>query len=641
MKFHYQHLIELLKKTPTKAELSETLFQLGHENEIEGEIFDLELTPNRGDCLSLMGIARDLNFFFEYKDDLKIYDGAIEKFDFDFINYEPDSCPDISFLYIEIDNKIGSYKDYLQSYFQDLPNNRVNFFTDISNYVSYELGQPTHCYDFLSLQGTLELKKIDQKNDFTTLQDEKILIDEGTLVFSINDEVINLAGIMGGKKTRCSDKTTKVLLECAHFKPEEILGKSTYYGLNSDASHKYERFVDPNLQELAIKRFIKIVEDHADIKEIKLYKNSNYKHQDRMLELNSSKINNILGTNLDDKIIIQILNYLFFELVDNKVKVPSFRNDIHTTNDLAEEIARIVGYNNISSQSINLPEIKIEFSLSQFLRDFLLKNGFTEVINFQFSNIEESETISIDNPLDQNKTRMRNSLKDSLVENLLFNERRQKSSIKLFEISDLYSIDSSGNIDIKKVLGIIASGHVANNYEDFSKKINTQFIDSIFKDLNFDSSHYSSNIDRKSINTKRKEEIVYLEIPLERFEVNSVDECVEKLDENVHFFKYEEISEFPSSMRDFSFMVSNLDTINEISQKIFDFDSKILKDAFLFDYYENAANQEVKAAFRFIFQDFSKTLTDNEINQELEPLLSEILKLENVSIPGYKHDISK
>ena len=229
MKFHYQHLIELLKKTPTKAELSEILFQLGHENEIEGEIFNLELTPNRGDCLSLTGIARDLNFFFEYKDNLKIYDGVIEKFDFDFVNHEPDACPDINFLYIEIDNKVNSYKDYLQSYFQDLPNNRVNFFTDISNYVSYELGQPTHCYDFLSLQGTLELKKIDQKDDFTTLQDEKIVIDEGSLVFSINDEVINLAGIMGGKNTRCSDKTTKVLLECAHFKPEEILGKSTLW----------------------------------------------------------------------------------------------------------------------------------------------------------------------------------------------------------------------------------------------------------------------------------------------------------------------------------------------------------------------------------------------------------------------------
>ena len=641
MKFHYQHLIELLKKTPTKAELSEILFQLGHENEIEGEIFNLELTPNRGDCLSLTGIARDLNFFFEYKDNLKIYDDAIEKFDFDFVNHEPDACPDINFLYIEIDNKVNSYKDYLQSYFQDLPNNRVNFFTDISNYVSYELGQPTHCYDFLSLQGTLELKKIDQKDDFTTLQDEKIVIDEGSLVFSINDEVINLAGIMGGKNTRCSDKTTKVLLECAHFKPEEILGKSTLYGLNSDASHKYERFVDPNLQEFAIKRFIKIVEDHADIKEIKLYKNSNYKHQDRMLELNSSKINNILGTNLDDKMIIKILNNLFFETIDNKVKVPSFRNDIHTTNDLAEEIARIVGYNNIASQSINLPKIKKDFSLSQFLRDFLLKNGFTEVINFQFSNIDESETISIDNPLDQNKTQMRTSLKDSLLENLLFNERRQKSSIKLFEISDLYSIDPSGNIDIKKVMGIIASGHVANNYEDFSKKINTKFMDTIFKDLNFDSSQYSSNIDRQSINSKRKEEIVYVEIPLERFEVYRNDEYVEKLDEDIQFFKYKEISGFPSSTRDFSFMVSNLDTINKISQKIFDFDSKILKDAFLFDFYENAANQEVKAAFRFIFQDFSKTLTDNEINQELEPLLSEILKLENVSIPGYKHDIPK
>tara|TARA_B100001093_G_scaffold130263_1_gene122870 strand:+ start:170 stop:2095 length:1926 start_codon:yes stop_codon:yes gene_type:complete len=638
MKFHYQHLLEILKENPSKNELSEILFQLGHENEIKGEIFNLELTPNRGDCLSLLGLARDLNFFFEFKNNLKIYDGHLKNFNFDFINHESNACPEISFLYLEIENEVNSYKDYLESYFKDLQNKKVNFFTDVSNYVSYELGQPTHCYDFSSLKGTLELKKIDRKKDFITLQDKKIMIDKGDLVFSIKDEVVNLAGIMGGKSTQCNDKSTKVLLECAYFRPDEILGKSTKYGLNSDASHKYERFVDPALQDLAIQRFIKIVEEHAHIKEIKLYKNSNTKQLERIIELNPSKINSILGTRLDSKKIIQILNSLFFETIENKVRVPSFRNDIFNENDIAEEIARVIGYNNIPSQKINLPKLEKGFSLSNFLRKSLTKSGFTEVINFQFSNKDKNKSISIDNPLDQNKNRIRTSLKDSLLENLLFNERRQKSSIKLFEISDIYTVDSSGDIHIEKVIGLIASGHVANNYEDFSKKIDMRFIDSIFKDLSIDVSKYLLNIDRQLLNTKRKEEILFLEIPLEKFEGIFNDVDIGQPDEDINFFKYKEISDYPSSMRDFSFMVSDLDTINKISQKIFDFDSKILKDAFLFDFYENAAKQQVKAAYRFIFQDFSKTLTDDEINQELEPLLSEILKLKNVSIPGYKND---
>ena len=178
-------------------------------------------------------------------------------------------------------------------------------------------------------------------------------------------------------------------------------------------------------------------------------------------------------------------------------------------NDIAEEIARVIGYNNIPSQKINLPKVEKDFSLLNFLRKFLIKNGFTEVINFQFSNKDENKSISIDNPLDKNKNRIRTSLKDSLLENLLFNERRQKSSIKLFEISDIYTIDSNGDIHNKKVIGLIASGRVANNYEDFSKKINMQFIDSIFRELSIDVSKYFSNIDRQLLNSKRKEKIYF------------------------------------------------------------------------------------------------------------------------------------
>ena len=127
MKFHYQHLLEILKKSPTKNELSQVLFQLGHENEIEGEIFDLDLTPNRGDCLSLLGLAKDLNFFFGFKNNLNIYEGQLKDFNFDFINNEPNACPEINFLYLEIENEVNSYKDYLESYFLDLPNKKVNF----------------------------------------------------------------------------------------------------------------------------------------------------------------------------------------------------------------------------------------------------------------------------------------------------------------------------------------------------------------------------------------------------------------------------------------------------------------------------------------------------------------------------------
>ena len=153
------------------------------------------ISPNRGDCLSLLGLRKIWIFWF--KSNLNIYE-ATKRLNFDFINHEPNACPEINFLYLGRERS-EFYKDYLESYFLDLPNKKVNFFTDISNYVSYELGQPTHCYDFSSIQGTLELKKIDKKMDFITLQDEKITIDEDDLVFSINDEIVNLAGIMGGK----------------------------------------------------------------------------------------------------------------------------------------------------------------------------------------------------------------------------------------------------------------------------------------------------------------------------------------------------------------------------------------------------------------------------------------------------------
>lgn len=638
MRFHFEHLLRSLKMSPSKRELSEVLFQLGHENEYSDEIFDLELTPNRGDCLSLQGLARDLNYFFGCKQDLKIFDGEIDHLEIKFKNNEPLLCPNINFLYIEIESSIKDYKSYLRSYFDELDNKRVNFFTDVSNYVSYELGQPSHCYNYESLKGEIVLKKADKKKDFKTLIGEQIEVQKGDLVFSINDEIINLAGLMGGQKTKCKSDTNKVLIEFAHFRPDDILGKSSKYGLNSEAAYKFERFVDPKLLNLAMKRFIKIVEEHVSIKKVKYVQASRGEKPNRMVKFDLSKINNILGTNYNKESITRILSSLSFQVHNDEIIVPSFRSDVININDISEEVARVVGYNNIPSQKINLPKINKKLSSVNYLRKFLNKNGFTEVVNFQFSNIEDDDNIVIDNPLDINKKTIRTSLKMSLIENLLYNERRQKESIKLFEISDIYKTDKDGNIVYEKYLALIASGRVGNNYKEFTKKIDVSFVKEIFHNLKFDVDTYLTKIQRESLETKRKDEIFFIEIPFKEVEALIDSSEIIEIDSNILNQRYKDISDFPSSNRDFSFLVNDTDTIKLISQKILDFKSKILKDVFLFDFYEDRSRQKVKAAFRFIFQGVSKTLTEEEINQDLEPLLNDILSLKDVSIPGFKND---
>ena len=155
MKIAYRHLVQHIEECPSIEHISNKLFQLGHEHEIKDNILDMEFTPNRGDCLSLVGLARDLNIFYEFNNSLDLYEEEINDLKLDFINKSESDCPSISFLKIEIEGPISQYKDYLSSYFSNLKIKKNNFFTDISNYVSYELGQPTHCFDHDKLNGQI------------------------------------------------------------------------------------------------------------------------------------------------------------------------------------------------------------------------------------------------------------------------------------------------------------------------------------------------------------------------------------------------------------------------------------------------------------------------------------------------------
>lgn len=634
MKVCYKHLLNFIKCEPSINDLSEKLFQLGHEHEIHGDIFDIEITPNRGDCISIDGLLRDLSVFYEISFEREIYTKKLKPLEIDFINNAPKECPYISFLKIEIAYDIKPYKGYLKNYFEDLDINKNNFFTDISNYISYETGQPTHCYDAQTISGPLSLEIIERELEFETLLGQKIKLENKNLVFIQDKNVINLAGIIGSKTSACNIHTRTVIIECASFNPECIIGKTVKYDINSDAAYRFERGVDPLCQDFVLRRFINIVEDHTEIINIELFTDSYQDYIPLKLPLDNKKINNILGTSITEKIYCEYLEKLGFKINGSDVQIPSYRHDIKTQNDLAEEIARSIGYNNIPAKSFILP--KLAHTQSQLIKseanikNYMIENGFFEVINNPFTDQESIKSIQVDNPLDTNKNFIRIDLRKSLIQNLLYNERRQKDSIKLFEISDIYYFDEV--VQHKKMLGIICSGRLGKNYLDFSKKIDKNYLDNILSNLFPDKDLNIINIDRKEIASKSKNEIVYIEIEFKNCRHNSQIETPKKSKNS--FIKYKPISDYPSSSRDLSFSVKDINKYYELQDTLLNFKHKLIKEIFIFDFYNNFKNNEIKIGFRFIFQSKSSTITDIEVNEVINQIIDKSLDINSVEIPG-------
>lgn len=632
MKISYKHLLNFLLNNPSIEDVSNKLFQLGHEHEVEDSIFDIEFTPNRGDCLSLLGLARDLNVFYETNLNLALYDEDLEELELNFTNNSSDKCPAISFLNIEIEGNVKNYKNYLENYFKDLNLNKNNFFTDISNYIAYEMGQPTHCYDFDSLDKNITLTSGIKVDSFKTLLGSEISLNESDLIFLSNDKVINLAGIVGSMDTSCSQNTKNVLVECACFSPEAIMGKSVKYNIQSDASHKFERGVDPKSHNKVLRRFINIVKDHVKIEKLSLYDNVLNEFKELELDVDINQINKILGTKETIENYTDSLSKLGFKF-NNKISVPSYRSDIMHQNDLAEEFARIIGYNNIPKKNINLP-LKPESKnlVEDNIRFFLADNGFAEVINYPFSASSSKNSIQVDNPLDSNRRFLRTNLMDSLVGNLIYNEKRQKDSIKLFEISDVYTSDMS---KIYKKLSIIVSGRQGHNYKEFGMQLDQKFLINLFKPLGFDINKEVIEISRNELDSKIKTKIYGIEI-----ELNKISKFFEKYkpisNPDGGYIQYKPISEFPCSTRDLSFLVEKSSKISEVINRLDSVNANNLKEFFMFDFYENKAKNHTKIGYRFVFQSFDKTLTDLEIDDQIKPIIDSVLKIDSVSLPGIK-----
>ena len=633
MKIAFSHLSQYIEENPTIEQISDSLFQLGHEHEIDSDIFDMEFTPNRGDCLSINGLLRDLAVFYTVDFNQEIYTEKLNELQLDFENLSERTCPKISFLKLEIENIPEIYKGSLDNYFKGLSLNKNNLFTDISNYLSYETGQPTHCYDASTMSGKLLFHEIDKNEEFETLLDKKITLSGKNSVFSLNDNIINLAGIVGGKSTSCSTNTKTVIVECAFFQPEAIIGKSVKYDIQSEASHKFERGVDPDCHDRVLRRFIKLVSEHANIKDMSII---SYKSKDNPIThmpVNVGKINQIIGINISEKEYLSYLSKLGFIVEEGLIEVPSFRSDVKTQNDLAEEVARVIGYDNIATSEISIPkkEKTNHKAIENKLRFFLLDHGFYEVINSPFVSSSSEEAIKVDNPLDSNREFLRTNITNSLVDNLLFNERRQKDSIKLFEISDVYL--SSNGINKKRKLSVVASGRVGLNYEDFSKKINKKYLTALFQEILPNDVFDFEILSRDLLDTKIKNEIVTLEVDIDRFSTNILSfKEISKSPES--FAQYSPISDLPSSFKDISYSIKDYSKTQELQDLLLTYQSDIIKNVYIFDYFKNEKQEEIKIGFRFTFQSKKATLNSAEIELVYNDIVTKSLSISGISIPG-------
>ncbi len=636
MKIPYADIVKYIPENPSIDAISEKLFQLGHEHEVEKSIFDIEFTPNRGDCLSLIGILRDLALFYEIKKDFPLSTNKFKKLNLKFTDNTTNSCSFITFLKIDIDDKILEYKDCLKSYYEQNDNVKNNFFTDISNYVSYETGQPTHCYDANAVGSKISLDIVNGKHKFRTLLDENIELFGNNLVFKKDNEIINLAGIMGGKSTSCSENTRSVLIECASFNPEAIVGKAIKYNIKSDAAHKFERGVDPCCHDFVLRRFLKLVQEHANVKSAEIFTRDIRDYSQTKIKYDIDRIFKILGIKPSEEIFIKSLTKLGFKIDEKLIHVPSYRNDIKTLNDIAEEIARAVGYDSIKSIPIKINSNSNQSkNLNQnFIRDYLISKGFFEVINNPFVDHCYDSSIAVDNPLDIKSGYLRTNLKESLIKNLLYNERRQKDSIKIFEISDIYQIKNN-EVFNEKVLALIVSGRMGKNYLDFSKIVDDGYIYDVLKDILQIDNLKVENVPRENLDTKLKNKIYYCEFPINDISIKN-DLVLKNKNKEFLKIKYVPISEFPSSNRDLSFSVKNKSKFKDLENFILSYKHDFLNEVFVFDFFDNKKNNEIKIGFRFIFQSSISTLTDIEINSVMKVIIEKSIRIDGVSVPGYE-----
>ena len=434
-------------------------------------VFDLEITPNRGDCLSHLGIARELSAVLHKKyrrEPITLNSGAETASSKISVSISDKTlCPKYYARYIKNVN-IGPSPKWLQDRLLKLGLKPINNVVDITNYIMLDLGQPLHAFDANKIEGnSIQVRRAKPGEEILTLDNESRKLSKNVLVIADSKKPIAIAGVMGGGNSEISETTKDIILEAAIFDRKNIRKTSKDLGIVTEASYRFERGIDFAGVEYAINKAAKMISELASGAVLSGIVKDEELDKEVLIPIEYEKINDLIGTDISPQETNSILKWLGFEITDSCAKVPSWRQDLQIWQDLAEEVARIYGFSNIEFKPIPKidPPKKSEFYYKEYLKDLLVDQGFTEVFNYSFLSeldskvigLNTSELLEVINPIQQDIKYLRNSLIPGLLKSIAKNPTFDP--ILVFEIGNVFNKNEE-----KITLSIATSGKNARSY---------------------------------------------------------------------------------------------------------------------------------------------------------------------------------
>lgn len=649
MRFSYNWLQSFFeKKLPTPKKLA-TLLSL-HSFEVEGIeekegdfVFEIDVLPNRPDCYSHLGLAREISALLGFKFKIpKATFKEVEQKTQNFVKVEvKDGCLRYTGKVI-LNPQIGPSPSWMQKRLSICGINPINNVVDITNYVMLEVGQPLHAFDLEKIEGgKIVIRFARRGEEILTLDEEKYLLDKNILVIADSKKPIAIAGIKGGKESAISPTTKIVFLESANFDPRVIKKGSRIIDLYTDSSKRFEHGLDLNLTKLAIERASTLLFQLTKAQIAKGVIDLIFeKPKTKIVFLDPNYTNSLLGIEILPKEQERILKSLGFETKIEKgkikAKIPSFRKDIKLAEDLIEEIGRIYGFEKIKAEfpKITLvpPQPNLSLFWENFFKDVLKSLGFCEVINYNFISQElaqkmgfsQNSLLEISNPFSSEFQILRPSLICSLLKTFKKNEPYFKE-IKIFEIGKIFKKTQKKIIE-KKSFAALVSGE---KFLEMKGVVDTMLSQAGITDFWFDFYKPSPEETKKSLWHLKKS----AEIKIGQEEIGFLGEISEKvlldlgISQKVTAFEidfekleklateekeYEIISPYPAILRDVSIIVPYETLVDEVLPIIHQ--PAEVEDVDLIDIFEMEDGRK-SLTFRIVFRTKDRALENKEVDQ--------------------------
>ncbi|PWR00502.1 phenylalanine--tRNA ligase subunit beta [Leucothrix pacifica] len=645
-------LLEIAADAPVGQDIREYMM-------LNDVILELDATPNRADCLSIAGIAREVGVLTQTQvtapEIATVEVVSDEQFGIEI--QATDDCQRYAGRIIRNVNVKAETPLWMVERLRRADIRSLGPVVDVTNYVMIEQGQPMHGFDFDKLSGGIVVRKAAEGEPLTLLDGREVALNENTLVIADQEKAVALAGIMGGLDTSVTDDTQNIFLESAYFVPEKIMGKSRNYGLHTDSSHRFERGVSPDLQAKALERATQLIleicgGEVAAVNDVV----SNPALLDRSaIILQSSDIVRHLGITVDAERVTDILQRLGCEVEvaseSWSVTPPVFRFDISREVDLIEEVARVYGYDKIPSRLRPMePRIarKLETEVNEdILRQLLVAKGYREAVTYSFvpSEIElmlnpAQEQIRLANPISEELAIMRSTLWSGLIPALVKNLNRQQSRVRLFEMGLNFVKTDSGIKQRKQLAGVITGTRNTEHWD--TKAENVDFFDikgdveKLLAEATETTFHFAA-VAHPALHPGQSAQIIDGDNVVGW--VGALHPRLEKslgLSQTVFLFEldmdrvskkslsaYKKLSRFPSIRRDLALIVDQSVTASAISRVLENAGVEALTSHSVFDVYEGPGVEagQKSLALGLIFQDFSRTLEDADINAHVDSIV--------------------